>query len=679
MPIRLLAVAALLPALLAPAGAAHAQTWSRTYGTPLSDSGAVEPEVGAGGAVGGFHVSGIVQTAVLPPGQDAFLMHLDDTGAITWQRAYAVEGMEMQAFPFVHAPDGSWLATGFGQDAATFSFEVVVVKVDPLGGVVWSNRYGDPDDDFGVVHLLRDGGVLIDIDEDLGPTAGQNGVWLLELDADGTINWQMRYDGPGQDTGSAWELRDAGYLLGGHSDSFRTRTRDAWLVKLDGAGGIQWQKAMGSEDDDFAIPVPILREDGRNPDGYVVTGPSFSGGAGGTDTVVVKVGPSGDIQWQNLYGGTANDNLGLSWEHDGAGSLTGYFLNGLAQLGVTDLDAVVARLDPSGTILWQRTLGGPGRDTLGLRRAENGDLYLLGTTDSFGAGGLDAWIVRLDDSGDVVWQKTYGGPGDENVGVDLIHDASGSLVGFDVYGLTDSFGGGGFDAWRMRLDANGGILWQRAYGGPGLDIANVWVAGDDRRTMAGTTTSFGAGAEDVWLLRVDDEGRLQDPGCAVVTDTTAVAMDSAATVRTDYLVVSPAGWSSVDAAAVPTVTAIAPVPVTVLSRPGPLVVEDQCASSPGTAPISNLMLAKRGADLVMTWDPSPNPDHAAYRVRGAGDPVPTAPPGSFPADPGFAAIPDADGSDADETLTTDLTTDHGFFLVTDINTAGDEGPSEHYP
>ncbi|GAB6135205.1 CGP-CTERM sorting domain-containing protein [Thermococcus prieurii] len=93
--------------------------------------------------------------------------------------------------------------------------------------------------------------------------------------------------------------------------------------------------------------------------------------------------------------------------------------------------------------------------------APNGDIIVAGETDSFGAGATDAWVLRLDANGNVIWQKTYGGSSWDYANAVAITE-NGDII---VAGKTDSFGAGEGDVWVLRLDANGNVIWQKTYGG----------------------------------------------------------------------------------------------------------------------------------------------------------------------------------------------------------------------
>jgi predicted secreted protein len=129
----------------------------------------------------------------------------------------------------------------------------------------------------------------------------------------------------------------------------------------------------------------------------------------------------------------------------------------------------VMKLDSNGNIQWQKTYGGPGHDwAYDVEETQDGGYIVGGGTGSFGAGGWDMWILKLDSHGNVQWQKTYGGRGVgiDGLNVEYVHDlAKTSDGGYIVVGGTTSYGAGDRDIWVLKLDSQGNVQWQRTYGG----------------------------------------------------------------------------------------------------------------------------------------------------------------------------------------------------------------------
>jgi len=135
----------------------------------------------------------------------------------------------------------------------------------------------------------------------------------------------------------------------------------------------------------------------------------------------------------------------------------------------------------------------------------DGGFAVAGWTESKGAGSSDMWVLRLDEAGNVVWDHTYGGAEDD-VARSIVALADGGLA---VAGYTQSKGAGDDDMWVLRLDEAGNVVWDKTFGGAKADMANSIVAlADGGFAVAGRTYSKGAGNNDMWVLRLDEAGNV---------------------------------------------------------------------------------------------------------------------------------------------------------------------------
>jgi hypothetical protein len=204
----------------------------------------------------------------------------------------------------------------------------------------------------------------------------------------------------------------------------------------------------------------------------------------------------GSQYWAKTYGG-------IHW--DIANSIQQISDSGYIVAGATDsygsgnADALVLKLDSNGNVIWQKTYGGSGYDVANfIQQTTDGGYIVAGITESFGAGGKDFWVLRLARNGDIIWQKTYGGSGlDAAILIQQTTDD-----GYIVTGITESFGAGGKDALILKLDNSGNVIWQKTYGGSGDDRAQcIQQTTDGGYVVAGYTSSFGADIRDFWVLK----------------------------------------------------------------------------------------------------------------------------------------------------------------------------------
>ena len=208
-------------------------------------------------------------------------------------------------------------------------------------------------------------------------------------------------------------------------------------------------------------------------------------------------------RWTKTYGGASYD-VGNSARQTSDG---GYIIVGGTSSyghGFPDLDMWLIKTNASGDTLWTRTYGGTHNDFgAAVRQTSDRGYIIAGYTLSFGAGSYDVWLIKTDSSGETLWTRTFGGAVDEE-GCDVQQTLDG---GFIVAGYTTSFGAGGCDVYLVKTNASGDTLWTRTYGGTGADVGNsVEQTADSGYIVAGYTNSFGAGGNDVYLIKTNAAG-----------------------------------------------------------------------------------------------------------------------------------------------------------------------------
>jgi hypothetical protein len=251
---------------------------------------------------------------------------------------------------------------------------------------------------FDVVHNLNSTGVIVDI---TGKTTADGGVHQKYFGGtDFVAGWNKTYGGTDADHSAALIVTgDGGYALAGATYSYGAGNSDAWLVKTDASGNMQWNKTYGGTNDEYFRGI-VQTGDG----GYALAGSTTSFGAGDADAWLVKTDSSGNAQWNKTYGGTNSDGPGsLVQTIDG-----GYALSGQS-FGVSDADAWLVKTDASGNVQWTKTYGGTSTEgALALVETGDGGYALAGITDSFGAGGYDFWLVKTDAAGNAMDGFKYG-------------------------------------------------------------------------------------------------------------------------------------------------------------------------------------------------------------------------------------------------------------------------------
>ena len=284
-----------------------------------------------------------------------------------------------------------------------------------------------------------------------------------------------------------------GFLVVGQTASYETGNGDISLIKTDQSGTPLWNKTYGTTASEDGVYV-IKTRDGN----YLITGRTNSNG--NIDLLLLKVTPDGNMLWNKTIGGPGDDWM---WKISRANT-DGYVLVGRTNsygVGLTDIWLI--KIDENGDLLWNVTLGGSeedrGRDIYTL---DNGGYLVLGFSSSYGHGGFDFWLIETDSSGEMIWNNTYGGPeADRAFCLKPIDD------GYVLSGSTNSFAEGGSYAYFFGLDSERNMIWNKTYGGEGIDSAhNILDASNGEYLLVGYTGSSGAGARDVYVILTDDTG-----------------------------------------------------------------------------------------------------------------------------------------------------------------------------
>lgn len=315
---------------------------------------------------------------------------------------------------------------------------------------------------------------------------------VVSVEADSTV-WTQTYGGTGDEWAkSIIKTSDGGYALAGYTDSFGAGEYDAWVVKTDEDGNAEWNKTYGGTTLDYASGL-VETDDG----GYAIAGyTQTSLGFGEADFWLIKVNATGDQEWKQTYDGQ---------EQDFAMTLIATTDGGYAIAGYSDGDVWLVKTDANGNEEWNMTYGGTKtEDANGLVETSDGGYVLAGTTQSFGAGSQDAWLVKLNATGHVEWNQTYGGA-EADGAKSVVETADG---GYAIAGYISSFGAGMQDVWLIKTDEFGSMEWNMTYGGADADVTySLFATGDGGYVIAGYTGTPMVDC-DLLLIKTDDVGNM---------------------------------------------------------------------------------------------------------------------------------------------------------------------------
>jgi Secretion system C-terminal sorting domain len=318
--------------------------------------------------------------------------------------------------------------------------------------------------------------------------------------------WTRTFGGIDDDIFSSVKpTSDGGFICVGWTESSGQGGKDAWLVKLNSDGNEEWSFTYGDINTDVGADV-IQSSDG----GYVVAGYTFTSDWFGNDLWVFKTNSSGGMIWQNTYHDYNNDTTGehgklVREKEDGNYLVVGY---GYTDIGVLEIKCTAWDDDGSISAISHYSISdADDTSASSLESTADGGFIEIGTFAWYSPNWMDPgqiWLRKLSTSGMPIWTQTYGDIEEwENAG-DAKNTADG---GYIVSGTTSAIGAGGYDAWLIKTDANGNEVWNHAYGSEGSDRSYSVVETEDHGYLsAGTTTSFGAGGTDIYLVRTDSLG-----------------------------------------------------------------------------------------------------------------------------------------------------------------------------
>ncbi len=417
--------------------------------------------------------------------------------------------------------------------------------------IQWQKSVGGSRDDYAnSVQQTADGGYIIggyspEIDYD---------YWVVKFDSSGTVQWQKSFGGSDVDiVNSIRQTTDGGYIVAGYSNSNdgdvsghhgTTNNYDYWVVKLDSSGAIQWQKSLGGTDSERADSVQQTADGG-----YIVAGYSAStdgdvsghhGNIGYPDYWIVKLDSIGTIQWEKSLGGSGSDiAYSIQQTTDGGyivsgfnasidGDVTGHHGN------INDTDYWIVKLDNSGAIQWQKSLGGSNSEyPYSIQQTTDGGYIVAGSSDSSdgdvsGHHGTtdnnDFWVVKLDSAGVIQWQKSLGGNSNEYAF--SVHQTTdgGYIVAGSSYSTDGDVSGHhgteyNFDYWVVKLSSSGNIQWEKALGGSNSDSAlSIQQTTDGGYVVVGFSSSTDGdvggnhGSSDLWIVKLSEEGLATQEG-----------------------------------------------------------------------------------------------------------------------------------------------------------------------
>jgi hypothetical protein len=386
----------------------------------------------------------------------------------------------------------------------TTSIPILVRNPAPGGGdsnilyflliINFTATFGGPEDDvaYSVQQTLDGGYIIAGYTDSYG--SGKKDMYLVKTDCSGSKVWEKTFGGAEDDYAiSVQETFDSGYILAGETWSYGAGLNDMYLVKTDSLGNKVWQKVFGGRTEDYANSVQQTSDGG-----YILAGVTVPYATGSPDIYIVRTDSSGSIVWQKAFRGS-DDDYAYSIQQTSDG---GYIIAGSKySYGVSWEDMYLVKVDSSGRKVWENTFGGTRFEiAYSVQQTSDGGYILAGRTYVREVGEDDVFLVKTDSSGSKVWEKTFGGIKD-----DLVYSVQQtSDGGYILAGFTGSYGAGSDDMYLVKTDSFGNKLWQETFGGAeGDEAISVQQTSDGGYILAGFTRSYGSGNYDMYIVKTD--------------------------------------------------------------------------------------------------------------------------------------------------------------------------------
>lgn len=377
---------------------------------------------------------------------------------------------------------------------STFVLSTLYATAAPI---TFAKAYGTKEDDSArSVISTKDGFLIIGYTE--GNRDKRENVYIFNIDKSGNKLWSKTIGGEDTDTGQALLSTKDGYIAVGMTESYGSDRSSIYAIKLSKEGKVTWQKAYYSNDDSYYYGTGIVKTDS----GYKIAGWENKLNFMSSDVYgyVVDIDERGErTNKTQRYGTEDEDKI-----YDILKADDGYLLVGETNNVDDDgFNAYVIKINNKGKKLWHKSYGGRYNDwAKAVVSTQNGYL-LVGTTESNRDKRSEIYVVEIDKNGKMLWSQTYGGKSNEQ-GFDVVVDNDGYVIA----GVTESDAKGRSDAYVIKIDKQGKLLWEKKYGGDSTDIAYGISKSDDGYVVVGETESYGNGRKDAYVLRMDSEGNI---------------------------------------------------------------------------------------------------------------------------------------------------------------------------
>jgi hypothetical protein len=369
---------------------------------------------------------------------------------IIWNKTYGGEFIDT-AQSITPSSLGGYAISGWTNSSGAGDLDIWLLRIDDDGNQIWNKTLGTVEEDkgFEIINCSSGGFAIAAIVRNMTHTHHNNEVSVIRIVDNGNIIFHNNYSGPDQNSTSAKD--DRGYSI------------------------------VECPNGDFVIAG--------------VTGTNV----GNSDVYLLRIGSNGLVKWERTFHHWDNERC-FSPHSLVLCSDNGFAIAGYSYSAALSNDVWLIRTDSLGIALWNKTYGvssGYERPE-SLVQCDDGGFGIMANTQSFGAGATDGWFIRTDAMGNQIWNQTYGGTEEDGCTKAILM----SDGGFTLMGSTHSFDIGAGDAWIIRIDSDGEVLWEETIGDPyGNGVTSFLYLGNNTYVATGSTYSLGSMYQDLWVFK----------------------------------------------------------------------------------------------------------------------------------------------------------------------------------
>ncbi len=400
-------------------------------------------------------------------------------------------------------PNGDYTAFIKAYDTLGNTANSETIRLSLNNFLIFNRTFGVPEnaeDGYSVIETTDQGYAI------LGNTGSDNkDIFLLKIDSYGNQTWIRSYGGSQYDEARHFqETFDGGFIISGVTKSYGYGEEDVWLIKTESDGEMDWNVKFGDAQNDRGAQI-LQTEEG----GYIVVGEKYNIDLENSDLWLLKINSQGELSWERTLGSTGDDR-GYDIKNNRSG---GYLLLGSTNsFGNGGSDIWLISTDSNGNEIWSKTYGSSNNEYgRSIIDANDGGYLIFATSESFGNDNTGLHNIKIDSSGVEEWNKSFGGFYGKNGNVIRQTPNGGYILISSRYNFNDN----SYNMWLIKIDPNGSTEWTKIFGESNNDYGfGIAITSDNGFILTGSTNNYGNSSSDlsdIWVIKTNLNGETLDP------------------------------------------------------------------------------------------------------------------------------------------------------------------------